>query len=273
MANLKDPTTKSRIVKMKRRSTNRHLDAVIYGEELEKLYKQFLLMAQRIEALDIVEVWWTLYEPLANWERDSYLVGFSYFQFLNDTKNVGYDWTAPGWSTTGGNLGEPDWEDPNAFPYDEGDDMYCHMYLFMEDFTVIPEQPGLFELNPDDGAGVGIGWPENQVVAFRVEDQDGETYTFTNSNLGLNYVDLYASLNDNLAYLMFHLQPFTGSNQDDPLLPEQEYRDNLQEMARLGEKASKGLITSLKIYYRLEGDLETPSDPPTNFNVEILEES
>lgn len=234
---------------MKDRTTNRHLDANIYAEEIEKLYRQFELLTGRINIL----FWWTLYEPLSQWEFETYLVGFSYFHFLNSDQSVFYDWLAPGWGTNVNyNIdGEPNWEDPNAFPYDEGDQMYFHMYLYMDPPDSIPDQPGKID---ETAAGVGTGWTKEDVVAWKIEDQDGEEYVFVNSNLGLKYIDLYGDTNSG-SYLMFHLQPHTGSNQDDPLLSEAEYRANIAEMARFGKKASEGNVTSLKIYYRLQSDI------------------
>ncbi len=203
------------------------------------------------------EFWWTLYEPLSVWEEDDYLVGFSYFQFLNETKGVGYDWIGPGWSESGSFMGEPDWNDPNAAPYDDGDSAYFHMYCFVAGMTAIPDQPGKIDENM---AGVWNG--DDNISAWMIEDQDGEKFRFTNSNFGMQYVDIWADLTDSYdgvidgaGYLMFHYNPWRNtSNTDNPKLPEQEYRDNFKEMMRFGEKASKGLITSLKIYYRLEGD-------------------
>lgn len=47
-----DPITKLRIKRMKNRTTNKHLDARIYSEEIEKLYRQFNFVLDKVKKLE-----------------------------------------------------------------------------------------------------------------------------------------------------------------------------------------------------------------------------
>jgi len=98
MANLKDSDTISRIAKMKRRSTNRHLDAFIYGEEIEKLYRKYEFLMQRIEELAdggdpeamqiLVQAEWDGYAELENQAEEEKTLDYS------DIYGYLYNWWA-----------------------------------------------------------------------------------------------------------------------------------------------------------------------------------
>ena len=220
------------------------------------------------------ELWWPLYEPLAVWEEDDYVEGFNYFQFFNETKQIGFDWWHPEFYFFGDNApagwdagilpSDIPWEDAASLvPFDEGDSAYFHMYCFVAGMNEIPDQPAKISSTVSNlWDGGQIDGDFTNIKAWKIEDQDGEEFIFTNSNFGAQYVDMWADIEDSYdnviqgaGYLMFHYNPWRDSSStDNPKLPEQEYRDNFIEMMRFAEKATQGQVTQLKIYYQLESD-------------------